>query len=82
MNVKDTHVTVTGVDDENIYLQIGPMGYTFPKHELLELAYGQTDDIDTLKRNIAVAINLSGISVADDIAVKRVIEQRAFKLRR
>jgi hypothetical protein len=82
MNVKDNNIRVVSVTDDMINIEVGINGYQIAKAELEELAYGLADDFETIKRNIAVAVNLAGVPVSNDIALKAVIEGRPFKARR
>lgn len=76
---KDTFVQVPGVDDMTIHVQIGPNGYIIDKGELAQLMSGAIDDWETIKRNIAVSLVLAGVSIQDDVAIKREIERKPFK---
>lgn len=76
---KDTAVTVVSVDDTTIHIQISGSTYPVDKGELANLMSGTLDDFETIKRNIAVALVLSGVVLTDDIAVKNAIEGRTFK---
>lgn len=76
---RDTQVRVTGVSDTTISISLGPNHYVIDKEELSALMRGDVDDYESIKRNIATALALSGVNIEDDIAIKDAIEQRTFK---
>lgn len=76
---KDTFIQVTSVDDNSIYIQIGPNGYTIDKGELALAMSGTNDDWETIKSNIVLTLVLDGVNVQDDVALKRSIERKPFK---
>lgn len=76
----DTRITVESIVDGNITLNIGPSSYQIQVGEIETLMAGTEDDIETLKRNVATALRLAGLTtLSDPIAVKQVIESRTFK---
>ena len=79
-NFIDKSIAVTEITGDSIEIQVGPNGYSIPKTRLEELMRGVEDPIETLIRNIAIRLRLSGVSLDQPIAVKQAIEYPTFKL--
>lgn len=76
---QDTAITVDAIIGPDIHLSIGPSSYVVDKSELSALMAGTLDDIETLKCNIALALAVDGVDIADDVVLKNAIEGRRFK---
>jgi hypothetical protein len=77
---KDTSVEVAAVTNDTITLQIGPEGHIIDKGVLASAISGGSDPIATLVQNIGIRLALSGVSVEDDVGIKREIERVTFKM--
>ncbi len=74
----DTAIKVSKIKDGKIEVQVGPEGFEWDIAELEELATGK-DVSETLKRNIAIALRLSGTELSNAATLKTAMESRFFK---
>lgn len=80
MNWIDAPITVTDLDIDRDVISVtaGPETYTFAYSQIVDHASG-TDAFETVKRNIAVRLSLSGIDLKNAAAVKNEIAAAKFK---
>lgn len=76
---QDAKVTIPDITDDVIRIELPDgLGMDYPLSRLLEYADG-LDATETLLRNIAVRLSLSGIDITDTDRVKAYLNSATFK---
>ena len=76
----DTAATVRSVTDTVVKIEFGGSVVEVLKTDLLARMNGETDQTEVVLSNIAIALALAGVDIADDVAIKREVERRSFKM--
>lgn len=76
----DTNVVVSSVTDTTVKFTFAGSTVDIPKERLRQLMSGEIDPTDFVVYNIATTLALSGVNIQDDVAIKREVERRAFKM--
>jgi len=78
----DTTVTVKSVTDTHVKIEFAGNTVEVLKEDLRARMAGETDQSEIVISNLATALALAGVDLQDDVAIKREVERRSFKMTR